>query len=360
MPTTPRKYGELPWYQLLTMAASLAPLVPILVWTALVTSWHAPHNKGKSLRRIIGERTINYAAGHTTVAQQQFAYGTTLTTYKRWAKQKKLEHIVDELGDEAHLVWIGPKRLSRVLFFCHGGCYFLPLPDFQLSFWRHVQLELKKQNVEMGIALLSYSLAPMATFPTPAKQATLGLQFLLDAGVRPENLFVAGDSAGANLVLQVVSAMLHPREGIPRLRPTSPFRSLALFSAWASFTTETKSFEESDGIDFMNRRILGAYGAELLEGYSKTDLPFAEPAKAPQDWFEGVDGLVDHIFITAGEREVMHDDIISVTERLKKYHANVELVVQEGGVHDDMFMDFFTGEKKLSSLTPKVISWLAA
>jgi acetyl esterase/lipase len=72
----------------------------------------------------------------------------------------------------------------------------------------------------------------------------------------------------------------------------------------------------------------------LLEGYSKFGSALAEPAKAPEDWFEGVGGL---IFITAGEREVMRD---SIAERLEKHHTKVELIVQEGGLHD-MFIDFF-------------------
>jgi hypothetical protein len=153
----------------------------ILVWTALVTS-HASHNKGKSLKRILGERTLGYAAVHTSVAQQQFVFGTTLKTYKRWTKQMKLDPVVDELGENTHLMWIGPKRVDRVLFFCHGmvlrysstqrltvsipgGCYFLPVTDFLLTFWRYVQVELKKQNVEIGIALLSYC---ALLFPLPA------------------------------------------------------------------------------------------------------------------------------------------------------------------------------------------------
>ncbi|KAJ7359353.1 hypothetical protein DFH08DRAFT_1037922 [Mycena albidolilacea] len=129
-------------------------------------------------------------------------------------------------------------------------------------------------------------------------------------------------------------------------------RRRSLFSPWMSFTTDAKSFQEFDGIDFLDTGILGRYSAELLEGYSKVDNAFTGPAKAPQDRFEGVGGLVDHIFITTGGREVMHDDIISVAERRqKKHHMNVELVVQEGGVHDDMFIDFFAREKKLGSLT---------
>ncbi|KAJ7883734.1 hypothetical protein B0H13DRAFT_2667108 [Mycena leptocephala] len=125
---------------------------------------------------------------------------------------------------------------------------------------------------------------------------------------------------------------------------------------WLSPPTETKSFHEFNRIDFLDGRIVGAYGMELLKGYSKADSAVAEQAKVPQDWPEGVGGRVDYIFVTAGEREVIRDDSICLAERLKMHHTNVELVVQEGGVHDNMFIDFFTWEKKLSSLTPKVIS----
>ncbi|KAJ7919906.1 hypothetical protein B0H13DRAFT_2427578 [Mycena leptocephala] len=267
MSTTPwpRKYGEPPWYQVLTMVASLAPL-PIIL--------------GKYLKRILGERTIRYAALHSFVVQQQYVSGTTLTTYKTWTKQMKLDPA------------IAPKRAHHVLCFYHGGCYFLPVIDFILSFWRYVQVELKKRNVGIGKALLSY--CGLASFIHPASE--------------PGYPFGIACTDGENPL-----GCLSPQ-------------------------TDTKSFHEFNGIDFLDRRILGACGAELLDGYSK---------------------LVDHIFVTAGEREVMRDDVISVAERLEKHRTNIELVVQEGGVYDDMFIDFFTREKKLGSLTPEVIRWLA-
>jgi hypothetical protein len=97
------------------------------------------------------------------------------------------------------------------------------------------------------------ALAPMATFPTPAKQATLALQFLFDAGARPENPHVAGEG---NHVLPVLSNMLHPHEDLPQIRPTGRLRSLGLFSPWVLFTAETKFFHEFNGIDFLDRWIL--------------------------------------------------------------------------------------------------------
>jgi hypothetical protein len=38
----------------------------------------------------------------------------------------------------------------------------------------------------------------------------------------------------------------------------------------------------------------------------------------------------------------------------------VQLVVQNGGLHDDMFLDFMVKEKKLGTLTPLVVNWFAA
>jgi hypothetical protein len=49
-----------------------------------------------------------------------------------------------------------------------------------------------------------------------------------------------------------------------------------------------------------------------------------------------------------------------VGEAFKKHHPNVELVVQKDGLHEDMYLDFVLGEKKLGSLTPLTVEWLAA
>ncbi|KAJ7919916.1 hypothetical protein B0H13DRAFT_2427594 [Mycena leptocephala] len=277
MSTMPRKYSELPWYQLLTMVASLAPLRESTVSTRY---------QGKSLTPILEERTLRYTALHSSVAQRQFVFETT---YKTWTKQMKLDPVVNELEESALLLWIGRSVWDAfsLLSWYHWGCYFLPVIDFILSFWRYVQVQLKKQHCPA----LVLPLVSMATFPTPAKQVTLALQFLFEAGPRPgpESLHVVGDSAGGNLVLQVLSNMLHPYEEVPQIRLDGCFRSLGLFSLWVSFTADTKSFHESNGIGFLD----------------------------------------------SGEREVMRDDAISVAERLEKYHANTELVVQESGIHDD-------------------------
>ncbi|KAJ7056139.1 Alpha/Beta hydrolase protein [Mycena amicta] len=349
MPQSPpqSKYGELPSMQVLGLIGKIIPLPVILLWTALVTA-HATHNKGKSLKRIIAERAMRYGIANLTLPQLQYLFGTpTSGVYHKWTKQTKLTPAtVDDLGENAKLLWIGPKRTDRVLLFLHGGCYVLPVTDFLLDFLRYLQLELEKQDIEIGIAVLEYSLAPYATFPTPLKQASLAVQFLLAAGLDPKNLFIGGDSAGGNLAVQVVSQMLHPIDGLPDIRPSKPIGGLCLLSPWSSFTVDAKSYAEFEGIDTLPRQALATVGRELLAAYPKDHAVFAEPAKAPASWFAGIDVVVSRVLVTAGGRECMRDDIVQLGDLLKKQHANAEVVIQSGGLHDDMLLDFMAKEKK--------------
>ncbi|KAJ7304878.1 hypothetical protein DFH08DRAFT_976477 [Mycena albidolilacea] len=66
--------------------------------------------------------------------------------------------------------------------------------------------------------------------------------------------------------------------------------------------------------------------------------------------------LACRVLITAGGAELMQDDIVA----FKKHHACAELVVQKDGRHEDMYVDFMVKEKKVGSLTPLTVEWLAA
>ncbi|KAJ7270930.1 Alpha/Beta hydrolase protein [Mycena rebaudengoi] len=357
-PTTP-KYGELRWTQSLSMLGTLIQLPVVLLWKLATTSF-ASYNRERSFKRIAAESALRHLVSGLNVPQLQNMFGTTLGTYNAWTTKEKLPPIVDELGEDARLLWIGPKRLDHVVLLFHGGGYVLPSADFLISFWRHVQLELEKQNIEIGIVLLNYSLAPIASFPTPLKQACLALEFLFKAGVKPQNLQFTGDSAGGNLLLQVLSQILHPRDAVPKIELSAPIRGALLVSPWVSLTGESKSHFEYDGIDFVSRDVLKDWGSIVLSGIPEADRAFGEAAKAPEWWFDGVDRLVDRVLITAGGAECLRDDIVVFAEAFKKHHPTVEFIVQKDGLHEDLFLDFFANEKKLVSLTPLVVEWLAA
>ncbi|KAJ7042809.1 Alpha/Beta hydrolase protein [Mycena alexandri] len=295
-----------------------------------------------------------------SIRQMQNSFGTTLGTYKTWTKKAKLPAIVDELGEDARLLWIGPKRLERVVFFSHGGGFLFPASDHSISFWRYVQLELEKQGIEVGMVLFSYSLSPTAGFPTPLKQMQLGLNFLSNAGVKPQNLQLVGDSAGANLLLQVLSHILHPRSDVPEIRLGAPLRGVLLISPWTNLSADSKSHTENDGRDFLSKAPITLWGAQILADVPEADIAYVETVRAPDGWFQGVDAVVERVLVTAGGAELLRDDVVVVGEVLKKHHPKTELVIQKNGLHEDMYLDFAAGEKKLGSLTPLIVEWLAA
>ncbi|KAJ7153525.1 Alpha/Beta hydrolase protein [Mycena crocata] len=356
-----RKYGEMRWNESLGMVLKLIPLPAWLLWKVVSTSF-ASFNQDRSVKRIVGDSALRYLVANMSLPQLQATFGTDARTYQKWAKKNNVPMTIDELGEDSRLLWIGPKpeRLERVVLFSHGGGFLLSTAPYSLAFWRYVQLELAKQNLDVGFALFTYSLGPVATFPTPLKQARLALEFLLAAGVKPQNLQLVGDSAGGNLILQVLSQMLHPRDGVPEIHLSAPLRGAYLISPWVSLNTESKSHTENDGLDFLTKQTLGEWGREVLSGVPEADRAFVDVVRAPEWWFKGVDRLVDRVLITAGAAEILRDDIVVFGEAFKKHHANTELVVQKNGLHEDMYLDFVFKEDKVGSLTPLSVEWLAA
>ncbi|KAK7038019.1 Abhydrolase-3 domain-containing protein [Favolaschia claudopus] len=361
MASQSKKYARLSWTDSLGILLALIPLPAVLLWSVL-TKTHASYNSERTLKRIIGDSALRYIICSLSVPQLQALFGTTLTTYSKWSKAANLPLVIDELGQDARLLWIGPKRLEKVVLFVHGGGFLLPPGDMALSFWQYVQLELEKQNIEVGFALLNYTLSPPASFPTPLKQAVLAVNFLLATGVTPQNLQLAGDSAGGNLVLQVLSHILHPRHGVPTLnlpRP-SPLRGMLLLSPYTNLSADSKSHTENDSNDILTQATLRDWGARILADVPDMSRPFAEAVRAPAGWFDGADEVVERVLVTAGSAEILRDDVVAVAGALKKSHKKTELVVQKGGLHEDMFLDFLVGERNVGSLTPLTVEWLAA
>ncbi|KAJ7651406.1 Alpha/Beta hydrolase protein [Roridomyces roridus] len=339
--------------------AALLPLPAVVLWRVLTTT-HAPYNKHRGMKRIMGDAALRYIIRTLSVAQLQAQFGSTLNVYTKWAKQVKMPVVVDELGDDARLLWLGPKRLDHVILFVHGGGFALPPPNSGLLFWQHVRLEMEKKGVEPGIVMLNYSLWPSATFPKPLSQLQRAVSFLLDAGVEPTHLQLAGDSAGGNLIVQLLSHALHPHPDVAPLTLSAPFRSINLLSPWVGLLGETPSYAENDGIDWMARSALVGLGRHIIDGFPESYRhTFAEPYKAPAAWFSGVEKLVSSVLITVGEAECMRDDILQFGALLEKNHPRVEVVVQPGGFHEDMFLDFDVGAK-VGMLTPLIVDRLVA
>ncbi|GAW01390.1 Meiotically up-regulated gene 180 protein [Lentinula edodes] len=321
----------------------------------------------------------------------QYFVGSGLDQYQRWVKkyQPELGALVVELpldfddegkGERGRVFWIGPKRTEKVLLYFPGGAYMFQVTEMMLRFWKFAQLEWEKQGLKIGIAVLSYSVGsdPNAAFPTQLYQATQALEYLLSEGCNPSDIQIVGDSAGGNLVAQLLSHLVHPfpvSSLVPptNLPPGTRLRGVFMISPWVSLSNPdqwgpTFRSKDYDVTVYKNLQEAGERYVNTISNIkNKIDdlsqvVPYAEPVLAPDNWYSNLPNtVVDRILVTAGKEERLSDQIqVFFEQKIRPYYSDAILLVQDGGIHDDVFMDFLFSDTPLENrLTPVVLEWIA-
>lgn len=106
------------------------------------------------------------------------------------------------LGGVPALASTTPGAASKcVLLYFHGGAYVMG----SAQGYRSVSSALGRA-AQMRTVSLDYRLAPEHPFPAAIDDATAAYRALLDQGFGPENIAVAGDSAGGGLTLALLLA----------------------------------------------------------------------------------------------------------------------------------------------------------
>jgi len=101
----------------------------------------------------------------------------------------------------------GADAHSAILYH-HGGGHVFGSPATH----RHLVARLA-EAAGMAAYNMAYSLAPERPYPSGVNDAVANYRFVLDQGVAPERLILAGDSAGGNLTVAMVLQALE--EGLP-------------------------------------------------------------------------------------------------------------------------------------------------
>ncbi len=97
---------------------------------------------------------------------------------------------------------------ERVLLYLHGGGWILGSPNSH----RLLTIALG-QTTKMHVLSVDYRLAPEHPHPAPLEDCIAVYNWLLSTGIRPENIIIAGDSAGGSLTLTTLIRLRD--EGIP-------------------------------------------------------------------------------------------------------------------------------------------------
>lgn len=188
--------------------------------------------------------------------------------------------------------WTGTRAAdpARVILFLHGGGYMAG----SLASHRHVVARAGREAGARTLAL-AYRLAPENPFPAALEDALAGYRFLLDRGIAPERIALAGESAGGGLALATVLSLR--AAGLP------PPRCLWLSSPWVDLTLSGVTLDSKAAIDPLLSR---AYLAELADAY----LAGADPRQALVSPLAGDLAGLPPMLIQVGSAEILLDDAL--------------------------------------------------
>lgn len=184
-------------------------------------------------------------------AQEQASQSTTEAEYLAEAKRKHFEPDTDTLDSGLKVHWLGPKLSRSTILFLHGGGFNLAASNGHFEWLWELKNDLAQQ-ASISVVVPSYTLAPKGQYPLQLQQAAEALQWLVTKqGKDPGKIIIAGDSAGGNLSLAVLSHLMHPHPDVPEIKLREPLMAALLISPWAQFVPDDESIKRYQASDMV-------------------------------------------------------------------------------------------------------------
>lgn len=204
-------------------------------------------------------------------------------------------------------------REDRALLYLHGGGYCIG----SIATHRMLASDLSRA-AGLRVLLLDYRLGPEHPFPAAVDDATAAYRSLLDAGLDPRRLAIAGDSAGGGLTAATLLALRDADTPLPA--------AAALLSPWLDLTQSGESMTSKAAVDPMVQREALQRMADAYLGGGDARAPLASPLFAD---LRHLPPLLVHV----GTAETLLDDSTRFTERARAAGVDVTLEVFEDMVH---------------------------
>lgn len=202
---------------------------------------------------------------------------------------------------------------DRMILYCHGS-------GFVMGSARDHRSIVANLAAGCGLRTLAfdYSLAPEHPFPAAVEEAEALYVWLLEQGWTPENLVVAGDSAGACIALGALLKLKDRGFAMPR--------AMAAVSPCTDLTRSGASHVRNRLLDPVTPPGANETYMNWYLGGKDPRQPYASPL------FGDLAGLPP-LLIFAGSLETLLDDAVALTERVKEAGGMATLRVGEGLFH---------------------------
>lgn len=193
---------------------------------------------------------------------------------------------------------------DRFLLYIHGGGFVVGSSDTHLDLTAALTLGSAARTWS-----IDYRLAPESPFPAAGDDVFRAYGALLEQGVNPSRLVIAGDSAGGTLTLGLLLRLRDARMPLPA--------AAVLISPAPDLRFPGASWESKRSTDWITRELCQYWIAHYLQGHPATD-PAASPIHAD---LRGLPPLL----VQVGTAEVLYDDVLQLVDTLKSASVDVTL-----------------------------------
>ncbi|KAI9991208.1 hypothetical protein PInf_018840 [Phytophthora infestans] len=176
-----------------------------------------------------GERMVMHSKHACVIRSQSAAFGTALGWLACRQHGRRLEPVHTNGLEHIWLRSTAPSTPTTkrfVVLYVHGGGFAVMSPRLYVSFGATLAVAIEKElrlqlgtneSVRVDVFLGNYRKAPEHCFPTPPEDTVAAYKHLLHTeGIPPEQIILAGDSAGGGLVMSTLLRMRDTsREQLP-------------------------------------------------------------------------------------------------------------------------------------------------
>ncbi len=202
---------------------------------------------------------------------------------------------------------------SRLIILYHGGGFF-----FGSSRTHRVIASNLARTAGSAVLTPDYRLAPEHPAPAAHDDAFAVYQWALKQGYAPGKVALIGDSSGGNLALATVIRAKEAGLALPG--------ALTLMSPWLDVAREGASHQGTPDDPVVSTELLERFTIYYL-GDEDRKSPTATPFYAD---FSGLPPTLVHV----GTRERLHDDSVTVVERMKTAGVAADLKIFDGMSHN--------------------------
>jgi epsilon-lactone hydrolase len=216
-------------------------------------------------------------------------------------------------GVDAEWITAPGAAADRAVLYLHGGGYVMG----SINTHRDLIGRLSRA-AQARVLALNYRLAPEHPFPAAVEDAVAGYRYLLERGLKPARMAVAGDSAGGGLTLATLVAVRDARLPLPA--------AAACLSPWVDLEGLGESMKTRAHVD----PIASANGTHVLAQAYLAGKDPRTPLAAPL--YADLKGLPP-LLIQVGDAETLLDDSNRVAARARAAGVKVTLEVWPEMIH---------------------------